>query len=97
MEALAWTLIILGDLATAACAALLTRRHRRDPAHLVRSIHRATPALLAAGVLPVPALLAADAPATAWGLWGTTAIAAALVYACADTLRDLPRARTAPH
>ena len=95
MEALVWTLIVLGDLAAAACAVHLTRRHRRDPALLVRSIHRTAPILLAAGVLPLPALLAADASAGAWGLWGATTIAAALVYATADTLRDLPRAQPA--
>ncbi|MFF4954894.1 hypothetical protein ACWC2K_36110 [Streptomyces chattanoogensis] len=48
------------------------------------------PLLLAAGVLPVPALLAADAPAVAWGLWGATAIAATLVYAVGEALCDLP-------
>ncbi|MFF3128704.1 hypothetical protein ACFVRD_42100 [Streptomyces sp. NPDC057908] len=48
------------------------------------------PVLLAAGLLPVPALLANDAPAAAWGLWGATTIAAALVYAVGDTLRDVP-------
>ncbi|MFD9288393.1 hypothetical protein ACFWBV_08795 [Streptomyces sp. NPDC060030] len=96
MEALVWTLIVLGDLATAACAAHLTRRHRRDAAHLVRSIHRTAPILLAAGLLPLAALLAADASAAAWGLWGATTITSALVYAFADTLRDLlPRARAA--
>ncbi|WP_328478411.1 hypothetical protein OHS71_08415 [Streptomyces sp. NBC_00377] len=96
MEALVWTLIVLGDLATAACAVHLTRRHRRDAANLVRFIHRTAPVLLAAGLLPLPALLAADASAAAWGLWGATTITAALVYAYADTLRDLPpHARTA--
>ncbi|MCZ4508754.1 hypothetical protein O3Q52_11165 [Streptomyces sp. ActVer] len=96
MEALVWTLIVLGDLAAAACAVHLARRHRRGPAQLVRSINRAAPVLLAAGLLPLSALLAADASAAAWGLWGATTITAALVYAYADTLRDLPpHARTA--
>ncbi|MFD3920189.1 hypothetical protein [Streptomyces sp. NPDC058595] len=90
MDALAWTLIILGDLAVAACAVHLARRHRRDVAGLARSLHRSAPVLLAVGLLPVSALLADDAPAAAWGLWGATTIAAALVYAVADTLRDLP-------
>ncbi|MEU1925091.1 hypothetical protein AB0H23_34385 [Streptomyces albogriseolus] len=96
MEALVWTVIVLGDLATAACAVHLTRRRRRDPAHLVRFIRRTAPVLLAAGLFPLPVLLAAEASAAAWGLWGATIITAALVYAYADTLRDLlPHARTA--
>ncbi|CAM5572861.1 hypothetical protein [Streptomyces aurantiogriseus] len=37
--------------------------------------------LLAAGLLPVPALLTDAAPAVAWGLLGAITIAAALVYA----------------
>ncbi|GHG01922.1 hypothetical protein GCM10018777_10780 [Streptomyces albogriseolus] len=90
MEALVWTLIVLGVLATAACAVHLTRSQRRDAAHLGRSIHRTAPVLLAASLLPLPALLAADASAAAWGLWGATTITAALVYAYADTLGDLP-------
>ncbi|KUO15978.1 hypothetical protein [Streptomyces dysideae] len=96
MDAVVWTLVFLGDLATAACAVHLTRRHHRDPAGLVPSLHRTAPILLAAGLLPVPALLSGDAPAAAWGLWGATTIAAALVYAVGDTLRDLaPPTRTA--
>ncbi|MFC9753096.1 hypothetical protein [Streptomyces sp. NPDC056921] len=90
MDALAWALIILGDLATAACAVHLARRHHRAPAGLIRSLHRTAPVLLAAGLLPLPALLADDAPAAAWGLWGATTIAAALVHAVGDTLRDVP-------
>ncbi len=57
--------------------------------------HRTAPALLASGVLPVPALLVAAAPAAAWGLWGAGTIAAALAYAAGDTLRDLPSLHTA--
>ncbi|WP_137990795.1 hypothetical protein [Streptomyces vilmorinianum] len=90
MDTLVWTLILLGYLATIACAVHLARRHRRAPAGLDRTLHRTALVLLAVGVLPVPALLTADAPAAAWGLWGASAIAAALVHAYADTLRDLP-------
>ncbi|WP_331753219.1 hypothetical protein OG440_39635 (plasmid) [Streptomyces sp. NBC_00637] len=54
-------------------------------------MHRTAPVLLMAGLLPLPTLLAADAPSAAWGLWGAVAIAAALVHAAADTLRDVPR------
>lgn len=78
------------DLATAACAVHPARCHHRSPAGLIRSLHRTAPVLLAAGLLPVPALLANDAPGAAWGLWGATTIAAALVYAVGDTLRDVP-------
>ncbi|KOU59448.1 hypothetical protein ADK57_33315 [Streptomyces sp. MMG1533] len=96
MDAVVWTLVILGELATAWCAVRLTRRHHRDPAGLVRSLHRTALILLVAGLVPIPALLSDDAPAAAWGLWGATAITAALVYAVGDTLRDLPpRTRTA--
>ena len=94
MEVLAWTLIALGALTAAACAAHLTRRHRRDASRLAHALRRTAPALLAAGLLPLATLLAVDAPAAAWGSWGAVTIAAALVYAAADTLRDVsgPRA-----
>ncbi|WP_328224011.1 MULTISPECIES: hypothetical protein [unclassified Streptomyces] len=90
MEAVAWTLVALGAATTAACAAHLTRRHRRDAPGPVRSIHRTAPALLAASLLPLPALLATAMPAAAWGLWGAVTIAAALVHAIADAMRDIP-------
>ncbi|WP_406306791.1 hypothetical protein OHA61_37210 [Streptomyces sp. NBC_00885] len=90
MEVLAWTLIALGALTTAACAVHLTRIHRRNASGLARSIHRTAPALLAAGLLPAPALITGDLPAAAWGLWGAVTIAAALVYSAADTLSDVP-------
>lgn len=95
MEVLAWTLITLGALTTAACAVHLTRRHRRDASGPARSIHRTAPALLAAGLFPVPVLIAGDLPAAAWGLWGAVTIAAALVHSAADTLRDVPGPRSA--
>ncbi|MEV0411165.1 hypothetical protein AB0I68_10260 [Streptomyces sp. NPDC050448] len=87
---LVWILITVQVLTIAACSILLARSHRRDASLLARTLHRTTPALVAAGVLPVPALLVADAPAAAWGLWGADAIAAALAYAVGDTLRDIP-------
>ncbi|MFJ6479859.1 MULTISPECIES: hypothetical protein [unclassified Streptomyces] len=87
---LVWVLIAVQVLTIAACARLLALRHRRDASRLARTLHHTAPVLLAAGVLPVPALLAADAPAVAWGLWGAGTIAAALVHAVGDTLRDIP-------
>lgn len=90
MEALAWALIVLGDVTITACALHLTQRHRRGAPHLARSLHRTVPALLAAGLLPLAPLLAVDAPAAAWGLWGASTIAAALVHAVGDTLCDVP-------
>ena len=93
METLAWTLVAVQILITAACAAHLTRRHRHDPAGLPRTIHRTAPVLLLTGVLPLAALLPIDAPALLWGLWGAGYTVAALVYAAADTNRDLPRAQ----
>ena len=95
METLAWTLVAVQFLTTAACAAHLTRRHRHDPARLPHAIHRTAPVLLFTGALPLAALLPADAPAALWGLWGAGYTAAALVYAAADTNRDLPRAPAA--
>ncbi|MCZ4102836.1 hypothetical protein C8250_034050 [Streptomyces sp. So13.3] len=94
MEVLAWTLIPLGALTTAACAVHLTWSHRRNASGLARSIHRA-PVLLAAGLLPAPALIAGDLPAAAWGLWGGVTIAAASVFCAADTLRDAPGSQAA--
>ncbi|GAA3500810.1 hypothetical protein GCM10019016_079170 [Streptomyces prasinosporus] len=95
METLAWILVTAQLLTTAASAAHLTRRHRHDPAQLPRTIHRTAPFLLLTGVLPLAALLPIDALALLWGLWGVGYTAAALVYAAADTNRDLPRARAA--
>ncbi|WP_079052585.1 hypothetical protein [Streptomyces regalis] len=86
---LTWLLLALQILATAVSGVLLAWRGKRDAPRLDRSIRRTTPALLIAGALPLPALLATDAPAGAWGLWGVGYIAAALVYAFADTLRDI--------
>lgn len=85
---LIWPLLALQVLTTAAGGMLLTRRGRHDAPRPDRSARRAAPVLLIAGVLPLPALLATDAPAGAWGLWGVGSIAAALVHAFADTLRD---------
>ncbi|MFF4948797.1 hypothetical protein ACWC2K_33725 [Streptomyces chattanoogensis] len=90
MEALAWALIVLGDATIAACAVHLTRRHRRGAPHLTRSLHRTVPALLVAGLFPLASLLAVDATAAAWLLWGATTIAAALVYAVGDTFCGVP-------
>ncbi|MFB7171911.1 hypothetical protein ACFCYM_13925 [Streptomyces sp. NPDC056254] len=87
---LVWLLIAVQVLTIAACARHLAQRHRRDASRLARTLHRTAPVLLASAVLPVPALLVADAPAVAWGLWGAGTIAAALVHAVGDTLRDIP-------
>ncbi|MGW0751129.1 hypothetical protein [Streptomyces sp. NPDC002587] len=87
---LVWLLITVQVMTLAACARHLAQRHREDVSHLARTLHRTAPVLLASGVLPVPALLVADAPAAAWGLWGAGIIAAALVHAVGDTLRDIP-------
>ena len=95
METLAWTLVAAQILTTAACAAHLTRRHRHAPDRLPRTIHRTAPVLLLTGVLPLAALLPIDAPALLLFLWGAGYTTAALVYAIADTNRDLPRAQAA--
>ena len=92
---LTWLLVALQVLTPAAAGVLLTRRGKHDAPGLDPSIRRTAPALLIAGVLPLPALLATDAPAGAWGLWGVGYIAAALVYAFTDTLRDTRAAQGA--
>lgn len=92
---LIWLLLALQVLTTAAGGVLLARRGKHDAPGLDRSIRRTAPALLIAGALPLPALLATDAPAGAWGLWGVGCIAAALVHAFADTLRDTRAAQRA--
>ncbi|MBW5480478.1 hypothetical protein [Streptomyces bambusae] len=99
MEVLAWTLIDLGALVLAACAVHLRRRHRDrddDVSGLARSVHRTAPVLLVATLLPVPALLAGGLSAAAWGAWGALTMGAALVYAVADTWRDIPPHGSAP-
>ncbi len=75
---LTWLLLALQILATAVSGAFLAWRAKRDASRLDRSIRRTAPVLLIAGALPLPALLATDAPAGAWGLWGVGCIAAAL-------------------
>ena len=95
MSALAVALVA-GQLATVVGgAALLSRRHRRDGAVASRLVHRTGLALLVLCVLPVPALLATDAPWESWGLWGAGYLAAAIVYAGADTYLDAPPTPTA--
>ena len=86
---LTWLLLALQILATAAGGVLRAWHGEGDVSRLDRSIRRTAPALLIAGALPLPALLATDAPAGAWALWGAGCIAAALVHAFADTLRDI--------
>ena len=95
MEALAWTLVAAQILVTAGCAVHLTSRRRHNPTELPHTIQRTASVLLFTGVLPLAALLPIDATALLWGLWGTGYITAALLYAAADTNRDLPRAQAA--
>ncbi|GAA3495905.1 hypothetical protein GCM10019016_030060 [Streptomyces prasinosporus] len=65
---LTWLLLALEVLTTAAGGVFLTRRGKHDAPGLDRGIRRTAPALLIAGVLPLPALLSTAAPAGAWGL-----------------------------
>ncbi|MFD0368002.1 hypothetical protein [Streptomyces sp. NPDC059071] len=76
-------LLLAGGVLSVAASALQVHR-RRGP---TRSV---TVALPVASLLALPALLAGEASAAAWGLWGATVIAAALTWAVADTLRDIP-------
>jgi hypothetical protein len=82
MTVLTWVLIAVGLVIVAACG---VRVHRVGGPSWQVAI-----ALPVAGVLALPGLLAEDAPAAAWGLWGATTITAALIWAVADTLRDIP-------
>ncbi|MFF3518351.1 hypothetical protein [Streptomyces sp. NPDC002573] len=79
MTALTWVLIAVGFVA--ACG---VRVHRVGG--LSRGVAIVVPV---AAVLALPGLLADEAPAAAWGLWGAIALAAALNWAVADTLRDI--------
>ncbi|WP_181646965.1 hypothetical protein [Streptomyces sp. WAC00263] len=95
MRTLALALVAVQLLTVAACAVRLAR-HPRDPARLPRTLHRTAAVLLGASALPLVALLATEASMVAWGLWGAGYLTAAVVWAGADTLRDIPAARTAP-
>lgn len=86
MTTLTWILTAIGLVTVTVCAVRVHRRGGPVPGTIL--------ALSVAGVLALPALLLDEAPAAAWGLWGTTTLAAALTWAVADTLRDVPaRAR----
>ncbi|MEU6068833.1 MULTISPECIES: hypothetical protein [Streptomyces] len=82
MMVLTWLLVAVGLMAVAACG---VRVHREGGPSREVAI-----ALPVAVVLALFGLLADEAPAAAWGLWGAVAIAAALTWAVADTLRDMP-------
>ncbi|MGW7406196.1 hypothetical protein ACWGI9_21110 [Streptomyces sp. NPDC054833] len=82
MRVLTWLLVAVGLITVAACG---VRVHREGgPSRQVAIV------LPTAVVLALVGLLADEAPAAAWGLWGATAIAAALTWAVADALRDMP-------
>ncbi|WP_128982802.1 hypothetical protein [Streptomyces roseicoloratus] len=85
MAVLTWVLLAAAVAAVAACLAY--QRRRRDPGPWLALV------LSLGGLLPLPVLLAYDASAAAWGVWGAIVIAAALVWAAADTLRDTAAAR----
>ncbi|MFI7413582.1 hypothetical protein ACIBU0_33465 [Streptomyces sp. NPDC049627] len=85
MTALTWTLIAVGLATVAVCSVQVHR--------LGGPSRAATIALPTAALPALPALLAQDSPAAAWGLWGATTISAALTWAVADTLRDIPGRR----
>ncbi|MED7824559.1 hypothetical protein [Streptomyces chiangmaiensis] len=82
MTALTWVLIAVGLMTVAAC---VVRVHRMGGPSREVAI-----ALPVAAALALPGLLADQAPAVVWGLWGATTIAAALTWAVANTLRDIP-------
>ncbi|MGW3938519.1 hypothetical protein [Streptomyces sp. NBC_00024] len=90
MASLALALVTVQLLTVALSGAHLHRRHRHDADALSRSLHRVAPALLASSILPLVPLLAFDASTVLWGLWGTGYVVGALVYAGADTDRDIP-------
>ena len=96
MTAVALALLAVQLLTTALSATRLFQLYRRQPDTLPRSLHLVAPALLGTSMLPLAPLLADHASAVLWGLWGAGYVAAALVYAAADTVRDIPRTPTAP-
>ncbi|MFI6010098.1 hypothetical protein ACIBAG_14980 [Streptomyces sp. NPDC051243] len=83
MTPLIWILITIGAVTVIACG---VRVHRVGGPSRDVAI-----ALPVAAVLALPGLLADEATAAAWGLWGATTIAAALTWAVADTVRDIRR------
>lgn len=83
MTPLTWALIATGVVTVIACGVRV--RRVGGPSREVAI------ALPVAAVLALPGLLADEASAAAWGLWGLTTIAAALTWAVADTLRDIRR------
>ncbi|MDH6522301.1 hypothetical protein [Streptomyces sp. SAI-090] len=95
MSFFALVLVTVQLLTTGAGAACLVRCHRHHPDQLTCSVHLVAPALLAASVFPLVALLAYRASPALWGLWAVGYNAAALVYIGADTARDVPRGRAA--
>ncbi|MDH6522273.1 hypothetical protein [Streptomyces sp. SAI-090] len=94
MSILALALIAVQLLTVGAGAAHLFRVHRRRPERLPRSVHLIAAAFLATSVLPLVALLTYDASVALWGLWAIGYNAAALVWAGADTARDIPAGQT---
>lgn len=89
MDALAW-LGVTAQVVVVICAVRVGQLRRAGHTFgSERAIHRMAAVLLIACLLPVPVLLAADASALAWGLWGAGYLAAGVVHAIADTLCDI--------
>jgi hypothetical protein len=88
VTALAWALVAVQVVTTVVCAVGLFHANGIVGARI--PLRRAAVALAVSGLLPVPVLLSATVPAGAWGVWGATTIAAALVYGLADAERDIP-------
>ncbi|MFD0274246.1 hypothetical protein ACFVHB_10100 [Kitasatospora sp. NPDC127111] len=83
-----WALTGLQAAAVVATGRHLHRRSLGPVAGFSSAVRRSAAVLVLACVLPVPALIAAGAPAATWALWGAGYLAAALVYALADAARD---------
>jgi hypothetical protein len=96
MTYLALALVAVQLMTVALAAVRLARRRRREPDTPPRFRRLVPVTLLATSVLPLAPLLAFNASTVFWGLWGAGYIAAALVYARADSARDLPRKATTP-
>ncbi|WP_159104161.1 hypothetical protein [Streptomyces sp. CdTB01] len=96
MEPFTLALVALQLLTAVLSGIHLDRRHRHDANALRRSLRVVAPALLASSLLPLVPLLAFHASAVLWGLWGAGYLTAALVYAAADSTRELPPDQSAP-
>ncbi|MDI3406847.1 hypothetical protein [Streptomyces cavernicola] len=87
MASLALALVVVQLVAVVLCGVHLHRRRGHGADGRTRSLRLLSPVLLATSALPLIPLLAYDASALLWGLWGAGYLTAALVHAAAGSAR----------